>query len=454
MANFWPLHHYNQCMGENRRKTLSTARGRGGVSTWYFHQIQVGMWAKLWVMSHLFVCFVALVIQGGAMAKFWPLHHYNQCMGENRRKTLSTARGRGGVSTWYFHQIQVGMWAKLWDMSHLFVCFVALVIQGGAMAKFWPLHHYNQCMGENRRKTLSTARGRGGVSTWYFHQIQVGMWAKLWVMSHLFVCFVALVIQGGAMAKFWPLHHYNQCMGENRRKTLSTARGRGGVSTWYFHQIQVGMWAKLWDMSHLFVCFVALVIQGGAMAKFWPLHHYNQCMGENRRKTLSTARGRGGVSTWYFHQIQVGMWAKLWVMSHLFVCFVALVIQGGAMAKFWALHHYNQCMGENRRKTLSTARGRGGVSTWYFHQIQVGMWAKLWDMSHLFVCFVALVIQSGAMAKFWALHHYNQCMGENRRKTLSTARGRGGVSTWYFHQIQVGMWAKLWDMSHLFVCMN
>ena len=26
------------------------------------------------------------------------------------------------------------------------------------------------------------------------------------------------------------------------------------------------------------------------MAKFWPLHHYNQCMGENRRKTLSTAR--------------------------------------------------------------------------------------------------------------------------------------------------------------------
>ena len=380
MAKFWPLHHYNQCMVENRRKTLSTAGGRGGVSTWYFHQIQVGMWAKLWDMSHLFVCFVAIVIQGGAMAKFWPLHHYNQCMGENRKKTLSTARGRGGVSTWYFHQIQVGMWTKLWDMSHLFVCFVALVIQGGAMAKYWPLHHYNQCMGENRRKTLSTARGRGGVSTWYFHQIQVGMWAKLWDMSHLFVCFVALVIQGGAMAKFWPLHHYNQCMGENRRKTLSTARGRGGVSTWYFHQIQVGMWAKLWDMSHLFVCVVALVIQGGAMAKFWPLHHYNQCMGENRRKTLSTARGRGGVSTWYFHQIQVGMWAKLWDMSHLFVCFVALVIQGGAMAKYWPLHHYNQRMGENRRKTLSTARGRRGVSTCYFHQIQVGMWAKLWYM--------------------------------------------------------------------------
>ena len=28
------------------------------------------------------------------------------------------------------------------------------------------------------------------------------------------------------------------------------------------------MSAKLWDMSHLFVCFVALVIQGSAMAKF------------------------------------------------------------------------------------------------------------------------------------------------------------------------------------------
>ena len=65
------------------------------------------------------------------------------------------------------------------------------------------------------------------------------------------------------------------------------------------------MWAKLWGMSHLFVCFVALVIQSGAMAKFWPLHHYNKCMGENRnkcmgenrRKTFSTACGRGGVST-------------------------------------------------------------------------------------------------------------------------------------------------------------
>ena len=45
------------------------------------------------------------------------------------------------------------------------------------------------------------------------------------------------------------------------------------------------MCATLWDMFHLFVCFVTLVIQGGAMAKFWPLHHYSQYMGEY---TLST----------------------------------------------------------------------------------------------------------------------------------------------------------------------
>ena len=38
-------------------------------------------------------------------------------------------------------------------------------------------------------------------------------------------------------------------------------------------------------MSHLFVCFVALVIQGGGTAKFWPLKrigekHFEQLMGE------------------------------------------------------------------------------------------------------------------------------------------------------------------------------
>ena len=41
-------------------------------------------------------------------------------------------------------------------------------------------------------------------------------------------------------------------------------------------------------MSHFSVWFVALVIQSGAMAKIWPLHHYSQCMGEKGRNTLST----------------------------------------------------------------------------------------------------------------------------------------------------------------------
>ena len=48
------------------------------------------------------------------------------------------------------------------------------------------------------------------------------------------------------------------------------------------------MRAKLWNMSHLSVWFETLVIQSGAMAKFWPLHHYSQCMGEIGRYTLST----------------------------------------------------------------------------------------------------------------------------------------------------------------------
>ena len=48
-------------------------------------------------------------------------------------------------------------------------------------------------------------------------------------------------------------------------------------------------------MSHLTVWFVTLVIQSGAMAKFWPLHHYSQCMGEYTLSTtlhISWERGR------------------------------------------------------------------------------------------------------------------------------------------------------------------
>ena len=48
-------------------------------------------------------------------------------------------------------------------------------------------------------------------------------------------------------------------------------------------------------MSHLSLWFVTLVIQSGAMAKFWPLHHYSQCMGEYTLSTtlhISWERGR------------------------------------------------------------------------------------------------------------------------------------------------------------------
>ena len=42
------------------------------------------------------------------------------------------------------------------------------------------------------------------------------------------------------MAKFWPLHHYNQCMGENRRKTLSTALGEGTCQPDIFTKYRLG----------------------------------------------------------------------------------------------------------------------------------------------------------------------------------------------------------------------
>ena len=58
-------------------------------------------------------------------------------------------------------------------------------------------------------------------------------------------------------------------------------------------------------MSHLFVCFVALVIQGGAIAKFWPLHHYNQCkrIGE---KHLAQLVGEGACQHDIFTKYRLG----------------------------------------------------------------------------------------------------------------------------------------------------
>ena len=63
-------------------------------------------------------------------------------------------------------------------------------------------------------------------------------------------------------------------------------------------------------MSHLFTCFVALVIQGGAMAKFWPLHHSdycnNQCMGENGEKHLAQLVGEGACQPDIFTNYRLG----------------------------------------------------------------------------------------------------------------------------------------------------
>ena len=88
-------------------------------------------------------------------------------------------------------------------------------------------------------------------------------------------------------------------------KHLAQLVGEGACQPDIFTKYRLGCELS-YGTCPISVCFVALVIQGGAMAKFWPLHHYNQCMGENRRKTLSTARGRRGMSSCYFHQIQVG----------------------------------------------------------------------------------------------------------------------------------------------------
>ena len=46
-------------------------------------------------------------------------------------------------------------------------------------------------------------------------------------------------------------------------------------------------------MSHLFVCFVALVIQSGAMAKFWPLHHHKNVWERIGEKHLAQLVGEG-----------------------------------------------------------------------------------------------------------------------------------------------------------------
>ena len=53
-------------------------------------------------------------------------------------------------------------------------------------------------------------------------------------------------------------------------KHLAQLVGEGACQSDIFTKYRLGCELSYGDMSHLFVCFVALVIQGGAMAKFWP----------------------------------------------------------------------------------------------------------------------------------------------------------------------------------------
>ena len=59
-------------------------------------------------------------------------------------------------------------------------------------------------------------------------------------------------------------------------------------------------------MSHLFVCFVALVIEGGAMAKFWPLHHYDNVWERMGVKYLAQLIGEGACQPDIFTKHRLG----------------------------------------------------------------------------------------------------------------------------------------------------
>ena len=74
-------------------------------------------------------------------------------------------------------------------------------------------------------------------------------------------------------------------------------------------------------MSHLFVCFVALVIQGGAMAKFWPLIAPLQSMYERiGEKHLAQLVGEGACQPDIFTKINTGiLWESVYInLIHIF----------------------------------------------------------------------------------------------------------------------------------------
>ena len=55
------------------------------------------------------------------------------------------------------------------------------------------------------------------------------------------------------MAKFWPLHHYNQCMGENRRKHLAQLVGEGACQPVIFTKYRLGCELSYGTCIHSFL---------------------------------------------------------------------------------------------------------------------------------------------------------------------------------------------------------
>ena len=130
-------------------------------------------------------------------------------------------------------------------------------------------------------------------------------------MFYLSVWFVTLVIQSGAMAKFWPLHHsdYSQCMAEKGRNTLSTTLHisceRGRVNPIFSTII-----AK--DASEVMKYVPSLCVVCNLCYSKWcygqilaiaPLQSIWERKGEIHLAPLCISRVRRGVSTQYFQRL-------------------------------------------------------------------------------------------------------------------------------------------------------
>ena len=129
-------------------------------------------------------------------------------------------------------------------MFNLSMWFVTFVIQSGAVAKFWPLHHYSQCMAEKGRNTLSTTLHisceRGRVNP-IFSTIIAKDASE--VMKHVpSLCVVCNLCYSkwcyGQILAIAPLQSMYGREWENiHLAPLCICHRRGGVSTRYFQQL-------------------------------------------------------------------------------------------------------------------------------------------------------------------------------------------------------------------------